>query len=245
MIERRIQWASAIALGLSAVVVTILLFADTYSFTDESRHCASHYTRLSQSLAWLGCTLAAHEGLAGGLIGGAGALFAAWLAFTAVQEQLAEERHRLRQRQADAKEAALVCITQPIHAAAMALSQINKARQLRGSVAPKTQAAADQLVNLSVAHVRSTIESFTIRESVHDLGVEDRVMYLLIVSTLSTFVNVSTNPSPVLTRDERLRNQREALMRLHNYLTPFDSQLAQVYARDSGTTPADAPASSS
>ena len=67
----------------------------------------------------------------------------------------------------------------------------------------------------------------------HALAVHDKVMYLLIVSTLSTFVNISTNPSPILTRDERLRNQRNALTRLHGYLEPFDTQLAEVYARDS------------
>lgn len=43
---------------------------------------------------WAGCAMAAHEGLAAGLIGAAGALFAAWLAFDAVQEQIAQERDR-------------------------------------------------------------------------------------------------------------------------------------------------------
>jgi len=38
--------------------------------------------------------MAAHEGLAAGLIGAAGALFAGWLAFDAVQEQIAQERDR-------------------------------------------------------------------------------------------------------------------------------------------------------
>jgi hypothetical protein len=37
---------------------------------------------------WLGCALANHETLAGGLIGAAGALFAAWLAWQAVMRQI-------------------------------------------------------------------------------------------------------------------------------------------------------------
>ena len=92
-------------------------------------------------------------------------------------------------------------------------------------------------MRLAVDHVKAALEFFTVRESARDLSVHDKVMYLLIVSTLSTFVNLSTNPSPILTRADRLRNQRHALMRLHEYLGPFDEQLGQVYARDSGTTP--------
>jgi hypothetical protein len=38
--------------------------------------------------------MSAHENLAGGLLGGAGVLWAAWLAFQAVQEQIGEERER-------------------------------------------------------------------------------------------------------------------------------------------------------
>jgi hypothetical protein len=37
---------------------------------------------------WFGCVLEAHNSLAAGLIGAAGALFAAWIAWTAVQRQL-------------------------------------------------------------------------------------------------------------------------------------------------------------
>ena len=50
----------------------------------------------SQWPKYIGCAAAAHEGLAGGLVGAAGALFAAWLAFDAIQEQLGQERERVR-----------------------------------------------------------------------------------------------------------------------------------------------------
>jgi hypothetical protein len=43
---------------------------------------------------WFGCVVAAHENLAAGLIGAAGALIAAWIAWTAVQEQINSERER-------------------------------------------------------------------------------------------------------------------------------------------------------
>jgi len=38
---------------------------------------------------WLGCAIAAHETLAGGLIAAAGALFGAWLAYSGLKEQIA------------------------------------------------------------------------------------------------------------------------------------------------------------
>jgi hypothetical protein len=43
---------------------------------------------------WFGCVMAAHENLAAGLVGAAGALVAAWIAWMAVQEQINSERER-------------------------------------------------------------------------------------------------------------------------------------------------------
>jgi hypothetical protein len=45
---------------------------------------------------WFGCVLHDHESLAAGLIGAAGALFAAWIAWTAVQLQLEEQQRQAR-----------------------------------------------------------------------------------------------------------------------------------------------------
>lgn len=43
---------------------------------------------------WFGCVLRDHDSLAAGLIGAAGALFAAWIAWTAVQRQINADRER-------------------------------------------------------------------------------------------------------------------------------------------------------
>jgi hypothetical protein len=43
---------------------------------------------------WFGCVLAAHENLAGGLIGLAGVLLGAWVAWSAVQQQINADRER-------------------------------------------------------------------------------------------------------------------------------------------------------
>ena len=47
---------------------------------------------------WFGCALYIHEALAGGLIVAAGALVAAWIAWTAVQQQINAEQQRSMQK---------------------------------------------------------------------------------------------------------------------------------------------------
>jgi hypothetical protein len=96
---------------------------------------------------------------------------------------------------------------------------------------------ADRKVDAAAAHVRSALETFTVQESGRDLGLDDRLIYLSIIGTLTTFVSITTQPSPALSRGQRLRNQRHALMNIHTYLSAFDADLAGVYARDSKTTP--------
>jgi hypothetical protein len=68
---------------LSAIVLALLSFAD--SFAEPVKSCAPNFMRAKLPM-WIGCALAVHEDLSAGLIGGAGALFAAWLAFTAISK---------------------------------------------------------------------------------------------------------------------------------------------------------------
>ena len=255
--RRRLCWALLVGVGLTVLTVVILAFVDATAMEDVKR-CAPSIWQ-SQWPKYIGCAAAAHEGLAGGLVGAAGALFAAWLAFDAIQQQLGEERQRVheeRQRQdrlqaeelerrerahAEAKEAAVVCIAPTIHAAAMALMSVERARQVTVEAAA---APTDRLVALGVTHVQSELSSFTVQESLRDLALDDRLLYLSIIGTLSVLVNISINPSPFLDRTQRLEGQRRALMNVHTYLRAFDAELAEVYARDSGTRPGPAPLAS-
>ena len=225
--------AAVIGFVLIAMVIGILVFVDTTAMLDEAKRCAPSIWQ-SQWPKYIGCAMAAHEGLAGGLIGAAGALFAAWLAFDAIQEQLAAERERHVTQQAEAKECAVVCIAPSVHAAAEGLFAIDNAIHFRGD---DTQ-QADDLVKLAVTHVHAQIERYEVRESLGDLGLDDRLLYLSIIGTLNVFVNISERPSPILGRLDHLQSQRHALMNLHKYLRAFDDDLARVYARDSQTNPA-------
>jgi hypothetical protein len=97
----------------------------------------------------------------------------------------------------------------------------------------------DKLVALATSHVNAEMSRFVVPESLRGLGLDDRLIFLTIIGTLNVFVNLSERPSPILTRVQRLENQRDALMRLHTYLRAFDSDLARVFARDSETSPPD------
>jgi hypothetical protein len=84
--------AILLAIFLLALIVGLLMLAQSGS--SGERLCVpglAHLSRLMDFHTWLGCALAAHEGLAGGLIGSAGALFAAWIAWHAVMRQINAE----------------------------------------------------------------------------------------------------------------------------------------------------------
>jgi len=68
-----------IGLGLIVTVMFILSFVDATAMIESSKRCAPSIWQL-QWPKYTGCTMAVHEGLAAGLIGAAGAIWAAWLA---------------------------------------------------------------------------------------------------------------------------------------------------------------------
>jgi len=80
----------AIAAGLSllAFVFAILAGAEFAMIPTSNGYCELKFPK------WMGCVVANHENLAGGLIGAAGTLFAGWLAWTAVQTQMTDARER-------------------------------------------------------------------------------------------------------------------------------------------------------
>ena len=71
--------AGALAL-IWASVYAILLFANLWQPADEQ--CAWVFPRIAT------CLLTKHDGLAGGVIGAGGTIFAGWLAWTVVQAQI-------------------------------------------------------------------------------------------------------------------------------------------------------------
>jgi hypothetical protein len=235
-------WGAAVAVGLIAIIVALLGFSHAWSVRTEPR-CFDAFP-LSQFPKWIGCVMSAHEGLAAGLIGAAGALFAAWLAFTAVQEQFAEERRQRERSYAEAKEVAVVVLAQPVHAAACTLLAINEVLAAeaidatRPTVAASTAAVErDKAVNLGISYLQNALNNFAVREGARDLGVEDRMLYVAICSTFATVVDLSNSPGQQISRREHLMNRQRALMHVQTYLRGFNTELANVYERDSGISP--------
>ena len=76
-----------------AVTVAVVGFAEAWGREAE---CFTSFAK-SQFPKWLGCAMAKHEGLAGGLIAAAGALYAGYMAWSAVREQIDVDRSILQQ----------------------------------------------------------------------------------------------------------------------------------------------------
>jgi hypothetical protein len=74
------------------IVLGLLLFAFLVLALTEAGSGASCHWKFPK---WFGCVLSAHENLAGGLIAACGALIAAWIAWTAVQQQINSDRERM------------------------------------------------------------------------------------------------------------------------------------------------------
>lgn len=96
--HRRILEGGALFFLLAAAVVLMLAFTHAWSSIKASERCFETFAT-SQFPKWLGCAMASHENLAGGLIAAAGALFAGWLAWSAVRDQISFDRAIAREAQ--------------------------------------------------------------------------------------------------------------------------------------------------
>jgi hypothetical protein len=77
-------------------------------------------------------------------------------------------------------------------------------------------------IGTGVKFIGESLKSFTVREAVRDLDIDDRSLYVTIVGRLTTFVTVHQNHAQHVNRDTRLRNEYETLKSLQTYLAKFD-----------------------
>ncbi len=224
-VRRRIIWAALIGVVLIATAISLLIYADTFDLGEHAGRCAT-----SQWWAYIGCAMAAHEDLAAGLFGGAGALFAAWLAWEAVQAQLGEERDRRRRQQVEAKAAAVTIITDVIKGAATLLKMFETAL----NADEPQQGKVDQTIEQLVEQIRLVVDSFMVRESARDLGARDRMLYLGIVGTLYAVGNFNARPMQVFDRKARLEIQRDTLTALYDDVLQFDAGLGDTFKQVKG-----------
>jgi hypothetical protein len=76
---KRWHQTALLALSIFVFIVAVLALAQMGAAT----RCALQFPK------WIGCVLASHENLAGGLIGAGGTLLAGWIAWMAVHKELA------------------------------------------------------------------------------------------------------------------------------------------------------------
>jgi hypothetical protein len=235
----RHRWQIVLFAGLLGLAVLALAFAHAW---DAALPNAAPRARCFETFwtakwpKWIGCAMAVHESLAAGLISLWAAIFAAWwaysgalLAYSGIQMQIEEDRWKVALSQMAAKQAAVVAITQAIHAAAGTLLTVIQAQKAQD---PRQFSEWDELIDRGVSFIEGCLNQFTVRDAGRDLGIADRVIYVQIVGTLASFVTINRRPSEHLDRKTRLQNRYTALMNLREYLQKFDSDLAAAYDRD-------------
>jgi hypothetical protein len=230
---RSLTGRMALLAALLGVAVLILAFAHAWDSMLPGSPRAKCFETFgtAQWPKWIGCAMAAHESLAAGLIGLWAAIFAAWLAYSGIKMQIDEDRRKTAIRQIAAKEAAVLAITQAVHAAAMTLYAVTQAQKAQDQ---QQIAHWDGLIDKGAKFIEEGLNHFTVRELVRDLEIDDRLLYVTIIGRLNTFVTIHKRPAEHLNRATRLQNQHDALRKLQTFLAPFDSDLAAVYDRDGG-----------
>jgi hypothetical protein len=228
---RRILWGFVIGAVLIIFVISMLAFADNYA-PEQAQRCTARFIE-SRWAAYLGCTMAKHEGLAAGLMGGAGALFGAWLAFDAVQEQILVEQNLRKKQEDEAKPLAVECIRDSVHAAAALLCRVTLA--LKPDIPQHNQ--CDEDVEISISRLKHSIENFIVREVLSNLKFSDRKQYLLIIEVCFGCANAGARKTPTSGRIRYLQNLRDNLMQLHQRLHDFDPGLASIFTHDSQPPP--------
>jgi hypothetical protein len=227
---------------LVVIIILILAFAHAWApetTFDFSKRCFETFGT-AQWPKWIGCAMAVHESLAAGLVGVAGALFAAWLAYSGLQQQFAhqglamqqqfahQENERARLR-AEAKEAAVTALTQTVHAAGSTFGVIREA--LKRQQSPFMMKSFFGRIEFGVDQLRMALDHWSLKEVAKDLSRDDRAAFLMVVLTLESIVNIDRQKE----RDAfHLAEQEKALTRVHNYLIHFDDDLANAYAKDAG-----------
>src|SRR5262249_28244110 len=161
------------------------------------------------------------QSLIGSLVGAAGTVFAGWLAFHAVQRQIAHTEPQLGQSQEAAKVAATMALTQPVHAAATTLYVIRLA-YAASDAGEDERTQADRVVERSIGQLARALEHFSLKEIARDLDSNNRALYLGILLRLNSFVTIATNPAADMTRDDRLSLQIRTLEGTHEFIALFD-----------------------
>jgi hypothetical protein len=209
-------------IGLSSSLFLLPFWVDPFITATQSKNPAD----------WIG--------FAGNFAAGIMTLIAAIIAWFAVQTQIKAQRDIEERKETDAanmlavsrveaKLAAVVSVTQPIHAAATMLFAVRKSQR---ATDVSEMVTWDKATNQATAQVEQTLAHFSIQSIVPEMAIHDRLFFLILVTQLSTIVNIYNRPPGILSRGERLGALHANLVKLSTFLKPFDEELAAVFERD-------------
>jgi hypothetical protein len=136
---------------------------------------------------WFGCVLTAHEALAAGLIGAAGALLAAWIAWSAIQQQINAERERMLADRVEAERLLAEELTDYADGMAAAWRAIVALRELPAERKPERTMRAREATAYFATRISrpEVIESY--RAMAQVLGWERRNQYTQLIRQLEEF----------------------------------------------------------
>jgi hypothetical protein len=206
---------------LGTIIATLLPIGVPYIFKDDIRPAD-----------WLG--------FAGNVVVAGVALFAAAIAWEAVQRQIfaakeiedaktEREQQELALRQEVARFAAVTVLTQPVHAASAVLFAIRSYLKAKPQELVMWTKASDG----AIAQLAETLNHFGLREVAGDLQIDHRLHYLMAVSRLSTMVTLYRVRPGILNERETFEMLEKQLGEMPTFLRPLDDDLANVFERDS------------
>jgi hypothetical protein len=146
-----------------------------------------------------------------------------------VQRQIAHTERQLRQSQAAARSAAIMAITQPVHAAATILYLL---RQTLPALDDADVSEIDKVFEESIGQLAVSLEHFSLKDIARDLDSDTRLLYLGIIVRLNSFVTIGTKPVGNLSRTDRFRLHIRTLEGTHEYIALLDADLGRKFAED-------------
>jgi len=163
------------------------------------------------------------------LVGAAATIFAGWLAWeSATAKERRDERDRV-DRAAASKQAAIVALAQPVHAASIWLAKLIEDLRAPGDRDGKSLRAKRLARELD--HV---LDRDLLLVLAPDLGADDLLDMFIIYGTMRAPIAMSEMRSEeiVLSTDDLVRIGT-ALAQLQAHLKRFDANLGEVFTRDS------------
>jgi hypothetical protein len=125
---------------------------------------------------WFGCVLNEHDGLAAGLIGAAGALLAAWIAWTAVQRQINADRQRATADRAEAEQLLSTELSEYADGVAAALRYLSELLHPETADKHPAQAVHEAVADLA-ERITPTEQIANYRAMADTLGWDRRIKY--------------------------------------------------------------------